>query len=163
MAWHRIKMARLQSEVGPKYFFEWQIFLVKMLRNSPCNFCCFYLVGPKKIPQIPAKSPTSFPCGKSNKELTDQLLQGEHRICVNQASSLGWCYASWMARFSESMKYELPQPPGGRGGPLELLSRCWVGWLGCLVVRESNHDPLAIRIASESNRAIRNLCLKNER
>ena len=73
------KVARLQSEFCTKDFFRATNFLTKNAPKLSPNFLSLCSVGQKKHPRkIPSKFPTKFskfPCEKTKKKFTDELLQ----------------------------------------------------------------------------------------
>ena len=68
-----VRVARLQNEVGTKYFFRGTNFLTKNAPKFSPNFLSLYFVGQKKSRKIPGKFPAKFPSPKS-KKITDELL-----------------------------------------------------------------------------------------
>ena len=70
-----VRVARLQSEFCTKDFFRATNFLTKNAPKFSPKFLSLCSVGQKKSHKIPAKFPTKFPCAKSKKKFTDELLQ----------------------------------------------------------------------------------------
>ena len=78
-----VRVARLQNEVGTKYFFRGTKCLTENAPKFPPKCLSHYFVGQKNPAKFPPNFPTKFP-PKNQKEITDELLQErrEKKMCL---------------------------------------------------------------------------------